>query len=170
MAHIIRELGPLAIVAVVVGAVTLWLLGSNPDVGRWVLAAILFGHGWVHLMFLFPRPAPSDGGKPAPGRPATDWPFDLRTSWIAARTGTGPRAFVAVGRVLVLVTFVLSLLAALATAGILVPAAWWQGLVVASSLASLAMLVAWFAPALLLGILIDIALVWLAIAGPWSPA
>ena len=76
----------------------------------------------------------------------------------------------AVGRLLVVVTFVLFALAALATAGILVPAAWWQGLLVASSLASLAMLVVWFAPTLLLGILIDIALVWLAIAGPWSPA
>ena len=170
MTRIIRELGPLAVVAVVVGAVMLWLLDSNPSVGRWVLAAILFGHGWVHLMFLFPRPAPSDGGKPATGKPAMDWPFDLRASWIATRTGSGPGAFVAVGRVLVLVTFVLSTLAALATAGILVPAAWWQGLVVASSLASLAMLVVWFAPTLLLGILIDIALVWLAIAGPWSPA
>ena len=175
MARIIRELGPLAIVAVVVGAVTLWLLGSNPGVGRWVLAAILFGHGWVHLMFLFPRPAPSDGGKPATGKPATgkpapDWPFDLRASWIATRTGSGPGGFVAVGRLLVVVTFVLFALAALATAGILIPAAWWQGLLVASSLASLAMLVVWFAPTLLLGILIDIALVWLAIAGPWSPA
>ena len=170
MARIIRELGPLAIVAVVVGAVTLWLLATNPGVGRWVLAAILFGHGWVHLMFLFPRPAPSDGGKPATGKPATDWPFDLRASWIATRTGSGPGAFVAVGRLLVVVTFVLFALAALATAGILVPAAWWQGLLVASSLASLAMLVVWFAPTLLLGILIDIALVWLAIAGPWSPA
>ena len=76
----------------------------------------------------------------------------------------------AVGRVLAVVTFVLSLLAALATVGIMVPAAWWQGLVVASSLASLAMLVVWFAPMLLLGILIDVALMWLAIAGPWSPA
>jgi hypothetical protein len=170
MARIIRELGPLAIVAVVVGAVTLWLLETNPGVGRWVLAAILFGHGWVHLMFLFPRPARSEGGKPATGKAAPDWPFDLRASWIATRTGSGPGAFVAVGRLLVVVTFVLFALAALATAGILVPAAWWQGLLVASSLASLGMLVVWFAPTLLLGILIDIALVWLAIAGPWSPA
>ena len=101
---------------------------------------------------------------------APDWPFDLRASWLATRSGSGPGAFVAMGRVLALVTFVLSLLAALATVGILVPAAWWQGLVVGSSLASLAMLVVWFAPMLLLGILIDVALVWLAIAGPWSPA
>ena len=70
MARIIRELAPLAVVAVVVGAVTLWLLETNPGVGRWVLAAILFGHGWVHLMFLFPRPAPSDDRKPATGKPA----------------------------------------------------------------------------------------------------
>jgi hypothetical protein len=165
MTGIIRGLGPLAIVALVVGAVTLWLLATNPGVGRWVLAAILFGHGWVHLMFLFPKPGSPEGGKPA-----TDWPFDLRASWLATRTGSGHGAFVAMGRVLVVVTFVLSTLAALATVGIMVPAAWWQGLVIASSVASLAMLVVWFAPMLLLGILIDIALVWLAIGGPWSPA
>ena len=185
MTRIIRTLGPLAIVAVVVGAVTLWLLETNPGVGRWVLAAVLFGHGWVHLMFLFPKPGSPEIGERQvqargrqvarrPGRkpsrkPTTDWPFDLRTTWLAARIGSGPGTFVAVGRVLVVVTFVLSTLAALATVGILVPAAWWQGLVVASSLASLAMLVVWFAPMLLLGILIDVALVWLAIAGPWSP-
>jgi hypothetical protein len=165
MTRIIRELGPLAIVAVVVGAVTVWLLATNPAVGRWVLAVILFGHGWVHLMFLFPKPAP-----PASGKAATEWPFDLRASWLAVRVGTGPGTFVAVGRVLAVVTFALSILAALATVGILVPAAWWEGLVVASSLASLTMLVVWFAPMLLLGILIDLALAWLAIAGPWSPA
>ena len=165
MTRIIRELGPLAIVAVVVGAVTLWLLETNPGVGRWLLAAILFGHGWVHLMFLFPKPGAPEGDKPA-----VDWPFDLRGSWLAARVGSRPGAFVAVGRVVAVVTFVLAILAALATAGILVPAAWWQGLVVASSLASLVMLAVWFAPMLLLGILIDIALIWLAIAGPWRPA
>jgi hypothetical protein len=165
MTRIIRELGPLAIVAVVVGAVVVWLLATNPDVGRWVLAAILFGHGWVHFMFLFPKPGTPEGGKTAP-----EWPFDLQASWIAARSGSGPAAFVAAGRVLAVVTFVLSVLAALATVGILVPAAWWEGLVVVSSLASLVMLVVWFAPMLLLGILIDVALIWLAIAGPWSPA
>ncbi len=175
MTRIIRELGPLAIVAVVVGAVTLWLLGTNPGVGRWVLAAILFGHGWVHLMFLFPKPAPSEGGKPATDKPATGKPRRTGRSTSGrpgSRRGPGP----GLGRswpwdgCSSLVTFVLSALAALATVGILVPAAWWQGLVVASSLASLAMLVVWFAPMLLLGILIDVALVWLAIAGPWSPA
>ena len=165
MTRIIRALGPLAIVAVMVGALTLWLLETNPGVGRWVLAAILFGHGWVHVMFLFPRPAP-----PETGKPTTDWPFDLRASWLAARVGPGHGTFVALGRGLVVVTFVLFILAALATVGIMVPAAWWQGLVVASSLASLTMLVVWFAPMLLLGILIDVALIWLAIAGPWSPA
>jgi hypothetical protein len=170
MARIIRELGPLALVAVVVGAMTLWLLASNPGIGRWVLAVILFGHGWVHLMFLFPRPGSADEDRPATGKPAPEWPFDLRESWLATRVGSGSGALAVVGRVLVVVTFGLSTLAALATAGFLVPAAFWQGLVVASSLASLALLVGWFAPRLLLGILIDVALVWLAIAGPWSPA
>ena len=117
MTHVSRSLGPLALVALAVGAVTIWLLGGNPGLGSWVLAAILLGHGWVHLMFLFPRPAATPGSSAA----GPDWPFDLRDSWLITRAKVAVGVVTALGRLLVGITFVLSALAALATVGILDP-------------------------------------------------
>lgn len=164
MAKLVRDLLPLAIATVVAFVVTLWLLANNPSVGQWLLAAILVAHGWVHAMFLFPRPDPA---KAKPGAPS--WPFDLAASWLVTRAGARPATVRAVGRVLVGFTFVVSLLAALATVGWLVPAAWWSALVLASAGGSALLLVLWFAPTLVIGLAIDAALAWLALAGPWRP-
>ena len=166
MTRTIRELGPLAIVVGVACAVTLFLLGANPSLGRWVLAALLFAHGWVHLMFVFPKPPPPKDGAPAA---ATAWPFDLGSSWLIVRAGLPAGAVRAIGRVLVAIAFAGFLLAALATAGVLVPAAWWvaSGLVGAAS--SVLLLAIAFSPTLLLGFAIDVAVAWLVLAGPWTP-
>jgi hypothetical protein len=68
------------------------------------------------------------------------------------------------------IVFAASTLAALATVGFLVPPGWWAGLVIASAVASMTMLTVFFAPALLLGYAIDIALLWLVLGSVWSPA
>jgi len=65
---------------------------------------------------------------------------------------------------------VTSLLAALATVGLVVPADWWQGLVVALAVSSMLLLVLCFSPILLNGFAIDLALLWLALVSGWSPA
>jgi hypothetical protein len=90
--RIVREIAPLALVTAIVLVVTTWLLADNAGAGRWVLAAILFGHGWVHLMFVFPKPAPAAraatagvtaAGSASPGvepSGAANWPFDLDRS------------------------------------------------------------------------------------------
>jgi hypothetical protein len=75
-----------------------------------------------------------------------------------------------VGGALVAVTAIAYLLAALATAGILVPAGWWRPLVVVASIASATVLAfsptGWTVP----GLLIDAALL-VAVLGPsWRPA
>jgi hypothetical protein len=163
MVRTLREIGPLGAVTVVAGAAVLWLLGANPSAGRWLLAALLFAHGWVHVMFLFPKPARTEDAT------ATAWPFDLGTTWLARHAGTARGAVVAAGRVLVVATFLASLLAALATAGILVPAGGWPSLVLASAVASAVLLLMAFHPNLLLGFLIDGFLAWLVLAGPWRP-
>ena len=59
------------------------------------------------------------------------WPFDLGRSWPVTRIGLDPGIVRAAGMALTAITIVTSLLAALATVGILVPADWWSGLVVA---------------------------------------
>jgi hypothetical protein len=162
----IRELGPLAVVVGVAGAVTLYLLGAIPSIGRWILAALLFAHGWVHLMFIFPKPPPPKNDALAT---AMAWPFDLGSSWLIGRAAVSSGVVRAIGRALVAIAFVSFLLAAGATAGLLVPAALWVGLVLAGAASSALLLGIAFSPTLLLGFAIDIAVTWLALAGPWTP-
>jgi len=73
--------------------------------------------------------------------------------------GTGLMAAVAIGFAL----------AALSSVGLVVPAGWWTGLVVASSVGSLVLLSMFFSPALLLGYGIDVGLLWLVLGSVWSP-
>lgn len=74
-----------------------------------------------------------------------------------------------VGNALIVVTALGFLLAALATAGVVVPRAWWRPLVVIASIASATVLAfspsAWTVP----GLVIDAALVVAAIGLRWQP-
>jgi hypothetical protein len=163
---IVRSLLPIAVVVGVVCALALYLLdGANPSIGAWILAALLFAHGWVHAMFAFPRPrdATATGAVPA-------WPFDLEDSWLIARAGVSRSTVRAIGRILVVLTLVGFLLAALSTVEVLVPAAWWPALVLGSAASSAVLLGLCFSPTLLLGLAIDVALAWLVLFGTWSPA
>ena len=164
VAAIVRSLLPLAVVTTVLGVLTLYLLDASPAVGQWLLAVLLFAHGWVHVMFAFPRPRGSATATDAPA-----WPFDLGDSWLIARGGIAAGPVRAIGRVLVVVTLAGFLLAALSTVGILVPAAWWPALVLGSAASSAILLGLCFSPTLVLGLAIDVALAWLVLSGTWSP-
>jgi hypothetical protein len=153
---------PIAIGVAVVGAVTWFLLDRNIGFGTWLLATLLFAHGWVHLMFVFPAPAASPGGGLA-------YPFDMGRSWLIGSIGLDEGLVRALGIALMGLTFAGFTLAAMATVGWLVPASWWAGLVIGSAAGSTLLLLLFFAPALVLGFVIDAALVWLALAPAWSP-
>ena len=161
----ITRLLPLAIGAALVAGLTWLLLDRDIELGRWLLAALIFGHGLAHLAFVVPTPGPAK----ATGT-GMEWPFDLGRSWPVARIGLDARMIRGVGRVLTAVTVVTSLLAALATVGVVVPVDWWAGLVVAQALSSLLLLTLCFSPILLNGFAIDLALLWLALLSGWSPA
>ena len=164
MTRRIRDLVPLSAFTALAGALTLYLLDANPDVGRLLLGVLLFAHGWVHVMFVFPRP-----GASAATSGATPWPFDLGDSWLITRAGIAPAPVRAIGRVLVVVTVAGFLGAALSTVGLLVPASWWPALVLGSAWSSALLLGLCFSPTLLLGIAIDVALAWFVASGAWSP-
>jgi hypothetical protein len=159
------QLLPLAIGVAVVGLVTWFLLMNEWALGPWLLAALLFAHGWVHLMFVFPAPEPAVA---AAGGPA--WPFDMGRSWLIGGVGLDAALVRVVGVALMAIVMLGFSLAALATIGVLVPAGWWPGLVAGSAVASMILLTLFFSPVLLLGYAIDVTLVWFALASAWSPA
>lgn len=160
---VLREIGPLATVSFVVCLLVTVVLINDAAIGRWLLTAVLVAHGWVHLMFLFPHPVPPAGTRDS-------WPFDLRTSWLVVRTGMPAGVVRGLGRLLAVATFSLALLAALATAGLLVSATWWSGLMVAAAITSLVLLVLGFRETLLIGLGVDAWMLLLALAGSWQPA
>jgi hypothetical protein len=163
MNTVIRLL-PLAIGAALLAGLTWVLLDRDVELGKWLLAALILGHGVAHLAFVVPKPEPAR----ATGS-GMEWPFDLGRSWPVTRIGLEPRIVRGAGVLLTTVTVVTSLLAALATIGILVPADWWSGLVVAQAVSSLLLLTLCFSPILLNGYAIDLALLWLALLSGWSP-
>jgi hypothetical protein len=161
----IAGLLPLAIGFAGLGLAIAWLLSHSMAPGVWLLAAVLFGHGSVHAMFLLPRP-PKKVDAPAD---APAWPFDMSMSWPVVRAGLPVSRVRALGAVLIAAVVVGWALAALATVGVAVPSVWWPGLVVAAAAGSALLLVIFFDPQLLLGLAIDAVLVWVAAAPIWIP-
>jgi hypothetical protein len=97
------------------------------------------------------------------------WPFDLGDSWLVGRFGLNPGIVRAAGMMLAAIAIATSLLAALATVGILVPAGWWPGLVVTLAASSMLLLTLRFSPAFVIGFGIDVALLWLVFLSGWRP-
>ena len=152
---------PWAIVLAVIGGATWWLLSHDMGAGRWLLAALLIGHAVVHVMFVIPAPAATAGG------PA--WPFDMARSWAVTGAGLDLGMVRAIGAVLIVVVAAGFALAALSTAGIIVPVGWWQASVAVSAVASVAMLALFFESQLVLGLGIDAVLLWVVLARAWAP-
>ena len=159
-----RALAPLA-VAVAVIALAVWLMLINDlAIGPWLLALLVIAHGWVHLFWVLPKPkSPNDDG----GR---GYPFDFARSWLITRGGLNHSLVSRIGMVVMVVTFALSVLAALSTVGLIVPPDWWAGLMIATAAASTVMLLLFFAPALILGFANNALIVALVVSGSWSPA
>ena len=160
-----RALVPLAIVVAVISLAVWLMLINDVALGPWLLAGLVFAHGWVHLMFVFPKPQSvgSDAG-------VSEYPFDFGRSWLIRGRGLDAGLVGQLGLVVMAVTFALSLLAALSTVGVLIPADWWGGLMIAAAAASTVMLLLFYSPALILGFAIDALMVVLVLSGTWSPA
>jgi hypothetical protein len=151
---------PYAVVLAVVGGVIWWLLSRDVAAGPWLLAAVLIGHGIVHLMFAI-SPAATAGGP--------EWPFDMAKSW-AVTGGLDLNVVRTVGVALIVIVAGGFALAALSTVGLVVPAEWWRAAVGGSAITSIVVLVLFFNPQLALGIGIDVVLLWAVAANSWAPA
>jgi len=160
----VTQLVPLAVGAALVAGLTWFLLDRDVVLGTWLLAALILGHGLAHVAFVVPAPDPArTTGARMP------WPFDLRDSWLVDRFGLNPGIVRAAGMTLAAMAIVTALLAALATVGIVVPANWWPGLVVALAISSMLLLTLRFSPAFVIGFGIDAALLWLVFLSGWRP-
>ena len=160
----LTELLPLGIGVAIVGIVTWFLLDRGWPIGPWLLGLLLFAHGWVHLLFVFPKPQPAAATADGPA-----WPFDMTRSWLITGAGLDVGLVRTLGVALMAIVFVAFLLAALSTVNVLVPVGWWPGLVIGSAVGSALLLAAFFSPTLLLGFGVDAALLWLVLASVWSP-
>jgi hypothetical protein len=125
-----------------------------------VIAVLLLGHGLIHLGFV--------GGKPSPSATVTEWPFELSRSWVLTPLGLPTNQARLLGSALVAATVAAFAIAALAALGLL-PGGLWAATVVAGSAASLGLLGLFFQRWLVIGLAIDLVLLWAVIAAGWQP-
>jgi hypothetical protein len=128
---------------------------------KFLLAGFLAAHAAIHVSYLAPAP-PRTADGPA-------WPFELGRSWLTSTLHLDPSLVRPLGAVLVVAVVVLLVAAALAAVGWM-PAAWWGPLVVAGASASLLTLAIFFHPWLVLGIAIDVILLWAVLIAGWAPS
>lgn len=127
---------------------------------RLLLAGFLLAHTAIHVGFISPRP-PSTGRGP-------QWPFELSRSWALTRLGVDADLGRVLGMALVAVTLGGLALAAIAALGFL-PAAVWPAAAAIGAIASIALLVLFFRPWLVLGVGIDLVLLWAVLVMRWAP-
>jgi hypothetical protein len=128
---------------------------------RIVFALFLAAHGLIHLSYLSPAPAAKPG--------APSWPFEMSRSWLVTAMNVDPGVVRAIGSVMVIVAAAAFVLAGLSWLGLVVPRDWWPMLIGVGAVASLAVLVVFFHPWILLGFAIDAVLLWLAFVAGWMP-
>jgi hypothetical protein len=127
---------------------------------RVAIAALLLAHALVHVAYLAPRPAATPGG------PA--WPFNLDHSWLLGQLGAGPELTRWLGIALIAATIAGFAVAAIAAVGI-GPGGLWSAALTLGAIASAAVLLIFFHPWLVLGLVIDSLALWAALVGHWAP-
>lgn len=125
-----------------------------------LLALFLVAHGAIHLSFLAPRPPVTADGPP--------WPFVLDRSWVLSPRGVRPELTRILGLALAAVTFAAFVLAAAEVLG-LVPVSLWVPAIALGTGTSIALLALFFHPWLVLGVVIDAALLGAVFIAEWSP-
>ena len=124
-----------------------------------LVAGFLLLHGLVHLSFLSSRPA---------GTPAANWPWELGSSWALSPLGLQSDGLRAIAIGLLVIVIAGYILAGLALAGVLSRRLWRPAIVI-GSVASIAMLGAFFHQWLALGVIIDAVLLWVVLVVRWVP-
>lgn len=127
---------------------------------RLLLAAFLLAHAAIHAGFISPRPPATAGGPP--------WPFSFHSSWAFNALGVDPWVTRLLGSALLGAVLGGFTLAALAALGVVSAAVWPLAMATAAA-SSAALLLLFFHPWLLLGLAIDIVLLWAVLVARWAP-
>ena len=127
---------------------------------RLAIAGFLLVHAAIHAGFVSPRPPATAGGPP--------WPFDVGRSWILRPLGIDAATSRALAIALIAVILGGFAVAGIAAIGI-APAGLWPVAVTIGGVASIAVLILFFHPWLLLGIAIDVVLLWAVNVANWAP-
>lgn len=125
-----------------------------------LVAGFLLAHAAIHVGFIAPAPAATADGQA--------WPFATDRAWPATRLGVDHSLLRWLVVALVAVTIAGYALAALTAIEVL-PTAIWPAAIAIGSVASLGLLAACFHPWLVLGVVIDVALLWSCLVVGWQP-
>lgn len=129
-------------------------------IAKLAIAAFLLAHAGIHAAFIAPRPPATAGGP--------TWPFELGSSWLLGPLGLRTEAARTLGTALVATTFAGFAVAAMAAIGILPPGL-WAPTVAVGSITSIALIALFFHPWLVLGVAIDLVLLWAVLVAEWAP-
>ena len=124
-----------------------------------IFAGALLAHGAIHASFLSPRPPATEG--------APEWPFEVGRSWLLTPLGMGTDLTRLLGITFVALTIAGFALAALVALQLL-PVAIWAPAIVVGAIASLALLILFFHPWLIIGLVIDVVLLWGVLVAGWA--
>ena len=127
---------------------------------RLAIAGFLVAHAAIHIGFMSPRPPVTAGGPV--------WPFDVGHSWILGPLGVDAETSRVLAIALIAVILGSFALAGLAAIGI-APAGLWPVAVTIGSIASIAVLAVFFHPLLVVGVVIDVVLLWAVNLANWAP-
>ena len=127
---------------------------------KWLIAVFLLAHAAVHGSFMAPRPPATAGGP--------TWPFELGKSWVLGPLGLDSEVTRMVGMALIALTIGAFALAALVAVGF-VPAGLWPPTVTVGAIASIALLGLYFSPWFVVGVGIDLVLLWAVLVASWAP-
>jgi hypothetical protein len=122
-----------------------------------IFGLFLAAHGLIHLAYVAPVP------------PDPKYPFNLHKSWLITSLGMNEPTVYTLGMVLSILTVVGFALAGLAAVGLIVPRDWWGVLTLLSALLSLLLLGLFWHPWLVLGVVIDLALILAWVGLDWQP-
>jgi hypothetical protein len=123
---------------------------------RVAIAAFLVAHATIHVSFLAKAPAPQPGGP--------RWPLHLDHSWALSQLGLGTRAVRGIGTALVWLTVIGFGGSAL---GVILQQEWWRPAVLLAALLSTWLLVLYIQPWLVMGPVIDLAILGSVLIARW---